>query len=180
MTPDYTGLRGHGIDGIIHEATYPPFVRDAKYVRRQNSATKAGLLWGAYHFGNASDGTKQADHFLSAVRAGMDASPSDSGVLLILDAEKNPHYPGGTMQVKQAVDFIRRVHDRTGVYPGVYPTSIGSMPCFTTETSTPNRAPFSAIAGSDCKLHLQAGEDRPVAQLDALAIHRRWPVPVAA
>lgn len=120
ISADFVGLRDHGIEGIIHEATYPSFVRDAKYAYRQSNASKAGILWGAYHFGNAGDGTKQADHFLEVVRAGMDVSPSNSGVLLVLDAERNTHYPGGTMQVKQAVDFIRRVHQRTGVYPGVY------------------------------------------------------------
>src|SRR5207249_4701806 len=80
----------------------------------------AGLLWGAYHFGNGTDGTRQADHFLDVVRAGMDSSAPKSGVLLILDAEKNTHYPGGTMRVQQAISFIRRVHDKTGLYPGFY------------------------------------------------------------
>lgn len=118
--PDYSGLRSQGIEGIIHEATYPSFTRDAKYAYRQNGASKAGLLWGAYHFGNGGDGAKQADHFLETVRVGMEVSPSKNGVLLVLDAEKNTHYPGGTMGVTQAVSFIRRVHERTGIYPGVY------------------------------------------------------------
>ena len=120
VAPDYAGLRRLGIEGIIHEATYPSFTRDAKYTHRQAHASKAGMLWGAYHFGNAGDGAKQADHFLEVVRAGMEGSSSGSGVLLVLDAEQNTHYPGGTMKVQQAVDFIRRVHQRTGVYPGVY------------------------------------------------------------
>lgn len=117
VAPDYSGLRSQGIEGIIHEATYPSFSRDTKYSYRQNGASKAGLLWGAYHFGNAGDGAKQADHFLEVVSSGASSGP---GVLLVLDAEQNTHYPGGTMKVRQAVDFIRRVHDRTGVYPGVY------------------------------------------------------------
>lgn len=118
--PDYSGMRRQGIEGIIHEATYPSFSRDVKYANRQNGANKAGLLWGAYHFGNAEDGARQADHFLEAVRVGMEVTPSKNGVLLVLDAEQNTHYPGGTMGLKQAMAFIHRVHDRTGVYPGVY------------------------------------------------------------
>jgi GH25 family lysozyme M1 (1,4-beta-N-acetylmuramidase) len=41
-------------------------------------------------------------------------------VLLVLDFEKNGHYPGGSMRPDQAVAFIERIHQRTGVYPGVY------------------------------------------------------------
>ncbi len=120
VSPDFLGMRSQGIEGIIHEATYPSFDRDSKYAYRQNGASKAGLLWGAYHFGNAGDGARQADHFLDVVRAGMETAPSKSGVLLVLDAEKNTHYPGGTMRVPQAISFIRRVHERTGLYPGFY------------------------------------------------------------
>ncbi len=120
VAPDFLGMRSQGIEGIIHEATYPSFDRDSKYAYRQSGASRAGLLWGAYHFGNASDGERQADHFLEVVRAGMESSPLKSGVLLVLDAEQNTHYPGGTMRVQQAVSFIRRVHQRTGLYPGFY------------------------------------------------------------
>jgi lysozyme len=89
VSPDFLGMRSQGIEGIIHEATYPSFDRDSKYAYRQSRASQAGLLWGAYHFGNAGDGVKQADHFLEVVRAGMDSSSSNSGVLLVLDAERN-------------------------------------------------------------------------------------------
>ena len=41
-------------------------------------------------------------------------------VLLVLDFEKNGHYPGGTMRVDQAVTFVERIRQRTGKYPGVY------------------------------------------------------------
>jgi|SRR6266853_1348674 len=113
--PDYSALRHEGVEGIIHEATYPTEF-DARYAGRQASASSAGMLWGAYHFGNATDGRKQADRFLDFV--GTNAN--QSGALLILDAEQNTHYPGGTMQVTQAVDFVRRVRQRTGIYPGLY------------------------------------------------------------
>jgi lysozyme len=124
MRPDFTTMRRQGIVGVIHEATYPPFVRDAKYLDRQMGALQAGLLWGAYHYGNGSDPVRQADHFLSVVssswaRANPAIRPS-TGVLLVLDFEKNGHYPGGSMRADQAVAFVERVRQRTGVYPGIY------------------------------------------------------------
>src|SRR4029077_934676 len=67
MRPDFATMKQQGIVGVIHEATYPPFVRDPKYLDRQMAALQAGLLWGAYHYANGSDPIRQADHFLSVV-----------------------------------------------------------------------------------------------------------------
>jgi lysozyme len=124
MRPDFATMKRQGIMGVIHEATYPPFVRDAKYLDRQMGALQAGLLWGAYHYGNGSDPIRQADHFLSVVSsAWAQANPAvrpSAGVLLVLDFEKNGHYPGGTMRADQAVAFVERIRSRTGVYPGIY------------------------------------------------------------
>jgi lysozyme len=124
IRPDFVTMKRQGIVGVIHEATYPPFTRDAKYVDRQLAALQAGLLWGAYHYANASDPVRQADHFLSVVsNAWAQASPAvrpSAGVLLVLDFEKNGHYPGGTMRADQAVAFVERIRERTGVYPGIY------------------------------------------------------------
>jgi lysozyme len=123
MRVDFDLMRRQGIVGVIHEATYPPSVRDAYYARRQSAATNAGLLWGAYHFANASDPIRQADHFLATVQnAWQRADPGDrpNEVLLVLDFEKNGHYPGGTMRVDQAIRFIERIRQRTGKYPGLY------------------------------------------------------------
>jgi len=123
MRPDFAAMKREGIIGVIHEATYPPLTRDAKYLDRQVEATRAGLLWGAYHYANASDPVRQADHFLSAVAsawAQVDSAARGPGVLLVLDFEKNGHYPGGTMRVDQAVAFVERIRQRTGIYPGIY------------------------------------------------------------
>jgi len=124
MRPDFVTMKRQGIVGVIHEATYPPLVRDPKYLDRQMGALQAGLLWGAYHYANGSDPIRQADHFLSVVssswaRANPAVRPS-TGVLLVLDFEKNGHYPGGSMRADQAVAFVERIRQRTGVYPGVY------------------------------------------------------------
>ena len=123
MRADFVGMRQQGIVGLIHEATYPRAVRDDKYAARQQAATRAGLLWGAYHFADATDPVRQADFLLNTVsRAWHAADPSGrpNEVLLVLDFEKNGHYPGGTMRVNQAVQFVERIRERTGRYPGLY------------------------------------------------------------
>ena len=123
MHPDFATMKSEGIVGVIHEATYPRFDRDAQYAARQQAAARAGLLWGAYHYADATDPVRQADHFLSIVSgAWSQADPVSrpAGVLLVLDFEKNGHYPGGTMRADQAVAFVERIHERTGEYPGLY------------------------------------------------------------
>ena len=123
MRVDFERMRAEGIVGVIHESTYPPYVRDDKYSARQSAATRAGLLWGAYHFANARDPVRQADFFVDTVAAAWrraDPASRPSEVLLVLDFEKNGHYPGGTMTVEQAVTFVERVRQRTGKYPGLY------------------------------------------------------------
>jgi lysozyme len=123
MRPDFAAMKSEGIVGVIHEATYPRFDRDALYAGRQQAAAREGLLWGAYHYADATDPVRQADHFLSVVSgAWSQADPVSrpAGVLLVLDFEKNGHYPGGTMRADQAVAFVERIHERTGEYPGLY------------------------------------------------------------
>ncbi len=123
MRPDFGRMKEEGIVGVIHEATYPRFDRDSQYSVRQQAATRVGLLWGAYHFGDATDPIRQADHFLTVVETSWSQAnlePRPNGILLVLDFEKNGHYPGGTMRVDQAVAFVERIRERTGKYPGVY------------------------------------------------------------
>src|SRR5213078_5399245 len=123
MRPDFAAMKSEGIVGVIHEATYPRLDRDVQYAFRQQAAAQAGLLWGAYHYAAATAPVRQAAHFLSVVsnswaQAGALSRPS--GVLLVLDFEKNGHYPGGTMRADQAVAFVERIRERTGRYPGIY------------------------------------------------------------
>jgi lysozyme len=122
MRPDFAGMVREGVAGVIHEATFPRLERDARYAERQRAALEAGLLWGAYHFGDATNPVRQADHFLQTVTAARldNAAKPRSGVLLVLDFEKNSHYPGGSMSVSQAVAFVERIKERTGKYPGLY------------------------------------------------------------
>ena len=123
MRPDFERMKQEGILGVIHEATFPRYQRDDSYAGRQSAAQRAGLLWGAYHFADATDPIQQADHFLRAVLAAtprVEPPAKPTPVLLVLDFEKNGHYPGGTMRVNQAIAFAERVKQRTGVYPGIY------------------------------------------------------------
>src|SRR5947209_2362535 len=123
VRPDFVAMKNQGIVGVIHEATFPPLSRDGRYADRQYAAINAGLLWGAYHYGDGTNPVRQADHFLNFVQAQRPPiKPSDAverrnGVLLVLDFEKNGHYPGGSMSVAQAVAFVQRIKERTGKYP---------------------------------------------------------------
>ncbi len=123
MRADFARMKAEGIIGVIHEASYPRYERDAYYAARQNAATRAGLLWGAYHYGNGNDPIRQADHFLQIVSSAWERSDpagQPDGILLVLDFEKNGHYPGRSMRLDQAVAFVERIRERTGKYPGIY------------------------------------------------------------
>jgi lysozyme len=121
--PQFAAMVEQGMIGAIHEATYPPLQVDTAYGERQDEAVRAGLSWGAYHFGDGTNPIRQADHFLDVVESKWRQSAASlprHGVLLVLDFERNDHYPGGDMRVDQAAAFVQRVHERTGLYPGLY------------------------------------------------------------
>jgi phosphoesterase RecJ-like protein len=106
MRVDFNAMTNAGIVGVIHEASYPSYVVDDKYAGRQAAAVRAGLLWGAYHFANASDPVRQADFFLNTVektwrRSGPESRPDE--ILLVLDFEKNGE---ASMQYLQHADYI--------------------------------------------------------------------------
>jgi lysozyme len=98
------------VSAVVHKATQGLTFRDPTYVDRRSQAVDSGLLWGAYHFGDGSDGVEQADHFLGSVNIGKD--------LLVLDLEANP--TGPTMPLSEAHAFVTRVFQKTGHYPGLY------------------------------------------------------------
>jgi lysozyme len=127
MRVDFVAMKSEGVLGVIHEASFPRLQRDWRYAERQLEAMRAGLLWGAYHFGDGTNPIQQADHFLSVVGSShpiVNPAPNEEktrpGVLLVLDFEQNTHYRGGSMSVSQAVGFVQRIKERTGKYPGIY------------------------------------------------------------
>ena len=127
MRVDFVAMKNEGVVGVIHEATFPRLQRDWRYFERQAQASQAGLLWGAYHFADGTNPIQQADHFLATVgsshplaNAPHEQEKNRPGVLLVLDFEKNGHYPGGSMSTAQAAVFVERIKERTGKYPGIY------------------------------------------------------------
>ncbi|HSX58886.1 MAG TPA: glycoside hydrolase family 25 protein [Tahibacter sp.] len=108
---DFSALAAAGVAGVIHKATQGAGYVDPTYAQRQAQARAAGLRWGAYHFGDGSDATVQAQHFLATANA----APGD---LLALDIEQNTQ--GASMTLAQAEAFVQAVHQQTGRWPGVY------------------------------------------------------------
>src|ERR1051326_7572085 len=80
MRPDFVRMANEGIVGVIHEATFPRLRLDDRYYERQEAAQEAGLLWGAYHFADATNPIRQADHFMDSVASGRSSlKPEESG-----------------------------------------------------------------------------------------------------
>lgn len=69
-----------GIRGVIHKATEGTTFVDEKYAQRRKDATKANLIWGAYHFFRPGKIGEQVEFFLEH------AAPLP-GTLLALDHE---------------------------------------------------------------------------------------------
>jgi len=99
-----------GVIGIIQKATQGATFVDPTYAPNHTQAIKAGVLWGAYHFGTGSDGVSQADHFLSKVDPAQDT-------LLVLDLEGNPQGPSMPLEARA---FVTHVKEKTGRIPGIY------------------------------------------------------------
>ncbi|SEB37519.1 glycoside hydrolase family 25 protein [Terriglobus roseus] len=108
---DLEAARRSGILGVIHKATQGLTYTDPFYAPHRTAARAAGLLWGAYHFGDGSDGLQQAERFLSVVG-------DPRGMLLVLDFEANP--VGPSMSLEEARAFVTHVQSATGVWPGLY------------------------------------------------------------
>ncbi len=107
---DFPILASAGIIGVIQKVTQGQTGVDFTYTTNKQKALAAGLLWGAYHFGDGSDGVTQAEHFLSTV--------DDSyKTLLALDFEFNP---GPSMSLEEARAFVTHVKNATGRFPGFY------------------------------------------------------------
>ena len=113
--PDFQQARAAGILGVIHKATQGLTYKDPMYLTNRQKALDAGLLWGAYHFGDGSDGTSQADFFLSVVNP-------DPRTLMVLDFE--PNTQGPTMSLDGARAFVNEVNVKVGRFPGLYSGSL--------------------------------------------------------
>jgi lysozyme len=103
---DYEAVKADGIVGVIYKATEGQSYTDPTYVSQQHAAKAAGLLWGAYHFADASDVGGQVRNFMGF------ACP-DPDELFCLDWEDNPG-GAGKMSADQARDWIEQVEDKLG------------------------------------------------------------------
>ena len=110
-TVDLAAAQQAGILGVIHKATQGTTFTDSMYADRLQQAQQAGLLWGAYHFGNGDDGVSQAQFFIDTVQPSTET-------ILVLDFESNR--AGSTMSVQEARDFVTHVQAQTGIWPGLY------------------------------------------------------------
>jgi lysozyme len=108
---DFAAAKADGIVGVFHKATQGSSYVDPKYESRRKQALDEGLLWGSYHFAVGGEPVGQADHFLEVVNPGSDD-------LLVLDLEANP--TGASMTIADAEEFVRRVFEVTGRWPGLY------------------------------------------------------------
>jgi lysozyme len=111
---DFTAAAQDGLVGVVHKATQGITDCDPLYAARRPLAESSDLLWGAYHFGIASDGAAQAQHFLATVQ-------HTDQVLLMLDFEAPA--AGVGMSRAEAEAFVEAVYAATGRYPGLYSTA---------------------------------------------------------
>jgi lysozyme len=100
-----------GVLGVIHKATQGEAYVDPMFRRNRDAIKRAGLLFGAYHFGTGSNGISQAQHFLDVVQP-------DENTILVLDFEDNP--TGPSMTLEEARAFVTHVKTKTGRHPGFY------------------------------------------------------------
>jgi len=93
---DYNQVKAAGVCGVIYKATQGTGYRDSTYLKQRQAALNAGLLWGAYHFGDATNAQKQVDNFLAYAQI-------DDQTLFCLDWEDNP---SSQMKLDGARQFI--------------------------------------------------------------------------
>lgn len=98
---NYIEVLKDGIVGVIYKATEGTSYTDPTYVSQQQSAKKAGLKWGAYHFATAADLSGQINNFLRY------ASP-DPDELFCLDWED---YGSNTMSLSSVKTWITEVEN---------------------------------------------------------------------
>ena len=112
---DFHKVKIAGIQAVILKATEGTNYKDQAYKEYKKAAEDVGLLCGAYHFGHYGDGVAQADYFMQSI--GIDKS-----TLMILDLEwvMSAGQKKDPMSLVQAEQFVKRVFQKTGRWPGVY------------------------------------------------------------
>jgi GH25 family lysozyme M1 (1,4-beta-N-acetylmuramidase) len=101
---NFVAAKAAGLIGVIYKATQGTGYQDPTYVTQRTLALKAGIKWGAYHFGDSSDVKLQVANFLAFAQI-------DPDTLFCLDFEP---YDPNTMTLSKAQDFITQVEDGLG------------------------------------------------------------------
>lgn len=102
-----TNIPFTSVDFVICKATEGTGFVDAYCDGWVQSAKANGLSWGFYHFAGTGNAISEADWFIGNCEGYF-----YEGVP-VLDWE-------GAQSVQWANDFVRRVHDMTGVWPWIY------------------------------------------------------------
>ena len=110
-----------GVRGIIHKATTGASGVDDGYATRRGDAIKAGLLWGAFHWGTAAPVDDQVANFLTQAKP-------DNNTLVALDFETDVGNQMTLDGARQFLGLIEQKLDRKAVlYSGdVAKTDLGS------------------------------------------------------
>jgi lysozyme len=104
---DYGKVKAAGIVGVIYKATQGTGYQDPTYVAQRTAALKAGLKWGAYHFGDGSDVKEQVANFLGFAQVDPDS-------LFCLDYEPNSSSQMGLTQAKHFIEEAEQGLGRPG------------------------------------------------------------------
>lgn len=102
---DFGAAYAAGLRGVIHKATTGQTGWDKTYAARRTAAEKAGLLWGAYHWGTDAPIDKQVDNFLARAKP-------DANTLVALDYEID--YTGHQMSLEGARQFLQLIEQKLG------------------------------------------------------------------
>jgi lysozyme len=101
---DYAAIKAAGVTGVIYKATQGKSYTDPSYPDARIKALRAGLKWGAYHFGDSSDVKLQVANFLNYAQIDADS-------LFVLDYEP---YTGAQMNVLQAKQWMALTEEGLG------------------------------------------------------------------
>lgn len=105
---DYGLVKAAGVVGVFYKASQGTHMVDSTYAAERKRAEAAGLLWGAYHFGDSSDPVQQVKHFLSAALPSVDTA-------VALDYE---NLSTGQMSIDQAKAFVIELEAELGIPNG--------------------------------------------------------------
>ncbi|PFH08506.1 GH25 family lysozyme M1 (1,4-beta-N-acetylmuramidase) [Collimonas sp. PA-H2] len=108
----FQDAKNAGLVGVIHKATTGATGKDDAHAARRDEARKAGLLWGAYHWGTAAAVGDQVENFISWTKADQ-----DKNMLVALDFEPTP---GNQMTIDGARAFCEQIYTRLGRRPVIY------------------------------------------------------------